>query len=323
MVRILSSRDLSANVSIGEIVDAVEQGYHALGKGEVTGSGPSHLTSSTTHTFLNGASAVSGSLGISVFAYTGGNKGKGVPQKVALYFDPADGGLRAIIEADWLSWIRTGSSSAVATKHMARPDASVVGIYGSGRQARSQLLAITATRAISKAHVYSPRRESRTEFAAAMSATTGIPVVAVDDGETLLDVADIICTATTSRQPVFDGSRIRPGTHINAIGQHYPDRRELDTETMRRGRVVVDDRASALAWYGELLIPIAEHAFGPDRIHASLGEVVTQAAVGRSSPDEVTVFLSGGISAEYLAAAAAAWRLAEERGLGIEIDLNP
>ncbi len=323
MVRVLTSRDLEANVSWLQIVEAVEAGYREAGTGRLTSRPRTYLTPSGTHTTLSVSPAASASLGIGLFAYTGGNKGKRLPQKLAVLFDPADGGLACLIESDWLSWARTGASSAVASRHMARPDASIVGIIGSGKQARSQLLAIAASRPIERAYVYSIREERRRQYAVEMSAACGFPVVAVDDAATVLAGSDIVCTATTAREPVFDGRGLRPGTHVNAIGQHYPDRRELDTEAIRRAHVVVDDVDSALAEYGELTIPLAAGEIDVGHVRAGLADVVCGKVPGRPLPSAITVFLSGGIAAEYLAAAHAVWRIAERRGIGVEIDLRP
>lgn len=156
-----------------------------------------------------------------------------------------------------------------------------------------------------------------------MSERCGFPVIAVASGDDILAAADVICTATNSPVPVLDGTRIQPGTHVNAIGQHYPDRRELDTAGVVRSRTFVDDRESALSDYGELLIPLRDGDIGREHVRASLGEVVAGRAEGRTSGDQITLFLSGGIGAEYLAAADAAWRLAEKHGLGTEVDLRP
>jgi alanine dehydrogenase len=323
MVRVLTSRDLEGNVSFLEIVDAVEAGYRATGEGELVARPRNYLAAPGLHTTLSVSPAISGELGVGVFAYTGGNKGKGLPQKLAVLFDPADGGLACLIESDWLSWARTGASSAVATRYLARPDASVVGIVGAGKQARSQLLAIAASRPIERAVVYSPREERRERYAAEMTASCGFPVTAVDDVAAVLAVSDIVCTATTSREPVFDGRALRPGTHVNAIGQHYPDRRELDTEAIRRSHVVVDEIESAFIDYGELCIPLSRGEIAPDDVQGSLAEVVAGTRSGRPSPDAITIFLSGGIAGEYLAATSAVWRIAQARGLGVEIDFGP
>lgn len=153
MVRILTSRDLEAHLSFGAVIGAVEAAYRAHGTGSLSGASRTHLASPDMHTFLNVTPAMSAELGICVFAYTGGNKGVAVPQKLALLFDPQDGGIRCLIEADLVSWIRTGATSAVATRHLARPDSTVVGIFGSGKQARSQLLAVAEVLPIQRALV--------------------------------------------------------------------------------------------------------------------------------------------------------------------------
>jgi ornithine cyclodeaminase/alanine dehydrogenase-like protein (mu-crystallin family) len=318
-MRILTSGDLEPHLTFEAVVDALETGYLAQGQGRLRAIGRARLAAPAMHTWLSVSSAMAPTLGICVFAYTGGNKGKNLPQKLAALFDPDDGQLLCLIESDYLSWVRTGATSGVATRHMARSESSVVGIFGSGKQARGQLLGVAAVRPIERALVFSPQRARREAFAFEMTDRCGFPVVAVADPAAILGEADVVCTATNSAHPVFDGTTLRAGTHVNAIGQHYPDRRELDSRAMARSRVIVDDRDQAMLDYGELLIPIAAGELRYDHVHASLGEVVSGAAVGRLSAEEITVLLSGGTAAEYLAAANAAWRLAEAKGLGREL----
>lgn len=320
-MRLLSTRDLLGRFGIADIIGMVETAYREEGHGRVVASPRDQLRSDSTHTFFNVLPALLPELGVvGLNAYTGGNKTLPLVQKVILLFSTRDGRLLSVMEADWISWMRTGASSGVATKYLARADAHCVGIFGAGKQARSQLMAVAAVRDVDRALVYSPTPARRERYAAEMSRQLGIDVQPADTPDMILQVAGIICTATTSRTPVFDGHRIRSGTHINAIGQHYPDRREVDSALVARSRVVVDDRARALKEEGEILIPLREGTISEGHIHATLGEIVAGIKPGRTTDDEVTLFTSGGIASEVLAVAAGIYHVAVEEGLGTEVD---
>jgi ornithine cyclodeaminase/alanine dehydrogenase-like protein (mu-crystallin family) len=305
---------------MSDIVEMVESAYREEGLGRVTSEPRTQLRSEETHTFMNCSSALMPAQGVAgVSAYTGGNKGKPLVQKVILLYSTEDGRLLSVMEADWISWMRTGATSGAATKYLARAEARVVGIFGAGKQARSQLMAMTAVRPIERALVYSPTINSREHFAAEMTERLGISVQTVDSPDAILDDVDIICTATTSHTPVFDGHRVQAGTHVNAIGQHYPDRREIDSILLNRSRLVVDDRSRALQEDGELLIPMQRGQWDDSQIYATLGEVITGQRPGRTG-DEITLFTSGGIASETLAVAAGVYRVAEDENLGVHID---
>ncbi|MFN8458408.1 MAG: ornithine cyclodeaminase family protein [Anaerolineae bacterium] len=319
-MRLLSSRDLSNRFSMADIIAMVEAAYREEGGGRVISSPRDQLRSDRSHTFFNVLPALMPGLGVvGLNAYTGGNKGLGLVQKVVLLFSAQDGRLLAVLEADWLSWMRTGASSGVATKYLASPDAHCAGIFGAGKQARSQLMAVAAVRSLERALVYSPRPERREGYTLEMSRQLGLEVQPVDTPAAILESAGIICTATTAREPLFDGRQVRPGTHLNAIGQHYPDRREVDSVTVARSRVVVDDRARAWQEDGELLIPLQQGEITTEHVYASLGEVVAGLKPGRMAA-EITLFTSGGIASEILAVAAGVYEVAAKEGLGVEIE---
>lgn len=320
-MRLLTSRDLMGRFAMVDVIRMVETTYREEGCGLVASSPRDQLRSDDTHTFFNVLPALMPGLGIvGLNAYTGGNRGLPLVQKVILLFSTTNGQLLSVMEADWISWMRTGASSGVATKYLAQAGARCAGIFGAGKQARSQLMAVTAVCPLERALVYSPTPARRERYAAEMSHRLAIDVQPVETPDTILEVAGVICTATTSRTPVFDGRRVRPGTHINAIGQHYPDRREVDAALVARSRVVVDDRARALKEDGELLIPLREGTINEVHIHATLGEIVAGVKPGRTTDDEITLFTSGGIASEVLAVAAGVYRVAVEEGLGTEID---
>jgi ornithine cyclodeaminase/alanine dehydrogenase-like protein (mu-crystallin family) len=319
-MRFLTSHDLAPHFSMDDIIEMVESAYREEGLGRVTSKSRTQLRSDGTHTFMNCSPAIMPALGVTgVSTYTGGNKGKPLVQKVILLYSTEDGRLLSVLEADWISWMRTGATSGVATKYLAQPDASVIGIFGAGKQARSQLMAMSAVRPIERALVYSPTVDRRERFVAEMTERLGISVQTVDSPDAILDEVEIICTATTSHTPVFDGHRVLAGTHVNAIGQHYPDRREVDSILLNRSRLVVDDRSRALQEDGELLIPMQRGQWDDSQIHATLGEVVAGQRSGRTG-DEISLFTSGGIASEILAVAAGVYSVAEDENLGIQID---
>ena len=303
-----------------DVIEMVEAAYREEGLNRVIASPRDQLRAPETQTFFNSLPALMPGLGITgVNTYTGGNKGLPLVQKVILLFSTVDGRLLAVIEADWLSWMRTGATSGVATKYLARENARVVGIFGAGKQARSQLMAVTAVRSIERALVFSPTPERRQEYAATISQELDIEVTAVSQPEAILQEADVICTATTSATAVFAGNQVQPGTHINAIGQHYPQKREVDTWLVRHSRVVVDDLARAWQEDGELLQPLQEGVIDKDHVYATLGEIVVGQKAGRTG-DEITLFSSGGIASEVLTVAAGVYQVAAEEGLGVEVE---
>jgi alanine dehydrogenase len=319
-VRLVTSAELSEAVPLAEVVELVERGYAERAGGRLEAVPREQLRAEGARTFLNVSPALAPGLGWAcVFAYTGGNKGLGVPQKVALLFRVATGGLEGIVECDWLSWARTGATGAVATRHLANPGPVTLGVFGSGKQAHAQVAAIGQVRELRRVVVYSRDPDRRAAFAAMVGGRYGVDAVAVDTPAAVLEAADVVSTATTSTTPVFDGAGLRPGTHVNAIGQHYPNRRELDARTVLDSEVFVDSLQRALLEEGELLIPMSEGLLDESHVRATLGEVICGQHPGRTSPEQTTVLLSGGTAEEYLAVAAGVLERAIEKGLGTTV----
>ncbi len=226
--------------------------------------------------------------------------------------DPVSGKLRAVMAANYLTDLRTAATSAVATRHMARRDAEVLGVFGTGRQARSHIEVMTAVRRFERVLVCDLSAERSRAFAAAIANELRLTVEPAD-ARTCASRADVICTCTTSSIPIFDGKWLRPGTHLNLVGAFQTDKREVDSETMRRARIVVDTYEGALAEAGDLLIPMREGVIGRDHVIADLHEVVGGKKPGRTSADEITVFKSVGCALEDLVTATLACQKAEQR----------
>lgn len=235
--------------------------------------------------------------------------------------DPETGDVVCIMDGGYLTAVRTGAASAVATKYMARKDkAQVVGIYGTGVQAKMQLWGVAEVVDISKAIVYDLNQESADKFVAEMSAKLNIEVVRASHEDELLS-ADIICTATSSSTPLWDGNKLKPGTHINNIGSHTPNARELDTTTVKRSRFVGDSREACFKEAGDIIIPVQEGAIDESHFYAELGDLVIGKKSGRLSNDEITVFKSNGLAIQDVATAKLIYEKAKAAGIGVNVDI--
>jgi ornithine cyclodeaminase/alanine dehydrogenase-like protein (mu-crystallin family) len=231
-------------------------------------------------------------------------------------YEISSGDLVAMIEADYMGQLRTGAASGVATKHLARRNASVAAIIGTGGQARTQLEAIAAVRKLSSSRVYGRNAERRQHFADEMSQKLGIPIEPVGSSSEAAHGADIICTATTASHPVLSGADLSSGMHINAIGANHAHKRELDDEAVASADIiVVDSIEQSRQEAGDLII-----AFKGDEICwtgvKKLSDAVAGKVSGRTSDTEVTLFKSNGIASWDLAVAMQVYAKAREKGLG-------
>lgn len=208
----------------------------------------------------------------------------------------------ARMEANWLTDLRTAATSALATDLLARHDVQTLGIYGSGRQARAHFAVLPHVRNFSRFLVCGSGRTNLGNFCSQMKQDCGIDVEPVD-AATCAGEADVICTCTTSSLPVFDGRKLLPGTHLNLVGAFQPETREVDDETVRRSRIVVDTYGGALAEAGDLLLPLREGVISREQIIGDLHEIAAGKKQGRSSAAEITLFKSVGCALEDLVTA--------------------
>ena len=225
--------------------------------------------------------------------------------------DPVSGELRVLMAANYLTDVRTAATSAVATRHMARQDANILGIFGTGRQARSHIEVLSAVHQFGCVLVCGSSAERSQAFAAGMANELGVAIEPAD-ARTCASQSDVICTCTTSSTPVIEGRWLRPGTHLNLVGAFQPEKREVDSQTVRLARVVVDTYEGALAEAGDLLIPMNEGVISREHVVADLHEVISGKKAGRTSADEITVFKNLGCALEDLVTATLAYRKAEQ-----------
>ncbi|MFQ5733411.1 MAG: ornithine cyclodeaminase family protein [Planctomycetaceae bacterium] len=227
-----------------------------------------------------------------------------------------DGEMLAVIEADHLGRLRTGAASGVATECMARPDAKAVGIFGTGKQARTQLKAVCTVRNIERVDVYTPNAEHCRHFAEEMSewcVTRVLPVFAPDEAAA---EKDIVITATNSRTPVFDGAVIDEGTHLNVVGSNFLAKAEVDLTTLRRADHIVCDSVEQCRLEAGDLARGVEEGIRDWRSMHDLADVVAGRQTGRATPQDITFFKSVGMAIEDVAMAAEILKRAEASGLG-------
>ena len=242
-------------------------------------------------------------------------------QGVVLLHDARNGRLLALLDAEHLTAMRTGAASGVATNYLARAAAATVTIFGAGAQASAQLEAVCAVRPVRQVYVVTRTGSKDDDFCRAMSAKLAVPCIPSRDPRQAVAAADILCTATNASTPLFDGSWVKPGAHINAVGAYTTRMRELDTTLVKRSRVFVDHHPAAGAEAGDLQIPIANGELSYDHVAGSLGELLTGKVAGRRTAEEITLFKSVGLAMQDAVTAAHVYRRALEEGAGRVIKL--
>lgn len=223
-------------------------------------------------------------------------------QATYMLLDPATGRPRLLLSAKYLTDLRTAATSAVATRYLVGEDARVLGVFGTGRQARTHLKVMPLVLRFERVLICGKDPGQTREFAKEISAELRLPVDATD-ARTCATESDVICACTTSQTPLFDGNLLHPGTHLNLVGAFQPHAREVDSATIQRARVVVDTYDGALAEAGDLLIPMRDGLIGQDHIVSDLHELVSGKRVGRIGAADITVFKSVGCALEDLVAA--------------------
>jgi len=235
--------------------------------------------------------------------------------------NPETGEVLCIMDGGYLTAVRTGAASGVATRYLANDfPGMTAGIFGAGIQAKTQLWAVSEARKLSLVWVYDKVSDLAEKFATEMKEKLQLDVRVAGSPEPLLH-AEILITATSSSSPLFDGHLIKPGTHINGIGSHTPNARELDTETICRSKLVGDSREACFKEAGDIMIPLQDGAITEGHFYAELGEVITGKKPGRTSKEEITLFKSNGLAIQDAATAKLVYDKAREQSVGTEIEL--
>jgi alanine dehydrogenase len=311
-VLLLTEDEVRRVLTMDMALEAVEEALRRTALEEVQNVPRARVQ--TDHAMLHTMSASAKTLGVLGYkAYTTSRKANHF--HVALY-DGKTGALTALLQADYLGQVRTGAASGVATEFMARPDATEVGLFGSGKQARTQLEAVCKVRNVRRVQVYSPNEEHRRRFAVEMSEVCRTEVEPVPRPEMAAEDKDVVITATTSREPVLNGHWIAEGTHLNVIGSNFITKAEVDAVTVRRCEsIVVDSKDQARLEAGDFVQPLEDGSIHWADVH-ELGQVIVGRYTGRAHPQDVTLFKSLGVAIEDVAVAARVYAAAREAGLG-------
>ncbi len=338
-VLVLSRADLEQLLTPRNVIDTVAAAFrrHAAGLTRVPPRGvvpvtddgvllvmPAVVADTPADKQLSAGTAdMKPSAGTKLVTFYAGNRARGMPTIYATYIllDGSSGQPLALLEGIFLTALRTGATSALAARYLARADARRIVCFGAGVQAAFQLRCLAAVLPVERVDVIGRDPARARAFVDAMRAELGVAVDVAADARAAVRGADVVTCATTSPTPVVFGADLSAGAHVDAVGAFTPSTREVDTDTVRRARVVVDTYAGALEEAGDVLIPMKEGAFAREAIGAELAELVTGARPGRRSDEEITFFKSVGFALEDLATAELAYRLARARGIGTEVRL--
>lgn len=326
-VLIVNQQEVARLLPMPECIEAMAQALKALAEGKVVLPLRQVMVLPDKKAALASMPAYSQALnaiGVKVITVFPDNTGTQYDshQGAVLLFEAEHGSLRAIVDASEVTAIRTAAVSAVATRLLAREDAGDLAILGSGVQARTHLEAMLQVRKIRRIRVWSRTPEHARTFAERESRRHAVEIEPANSARGAVRGADIICTATSSREPVLKGDWVSPGAHINAVGASLPTARELDTELVKRCRLFVDRRESALNEAGDFLIPRSEGAIGDDHIQGEIGEILAGKIAGRKSAKEITLFKSLGLAVEDLASVEHIYRRALEERTGTWVELG-
>jgi ornithine cyclodeaminase/alanine dehydrogenase-like protein (mu-crystallin family) len=307
-VLILNKRDVEAMLSMPKCIELMAEALVSLARGQVAlplrpviriPDSPNAFAAMPTY------SASLGAIGTKLISVFPGNHGtsRDSHQGIVVLFDGTNGSPLAIMDAASITAIRTAAVSGVATRALANKTVSTLAILGSGVQARAHVDAMLAVRRFSRLIVWSRTPDHARALVEDTRKRHGLQVEIATEAESAVNQADVVCTVTASREPVLQGKWLKAGAHVNAVGASLPTTRELDTDAVRRARVFVDRRESALNEAGDLLIPMREGVISAQHIVGEIGELLSGPDSGRENGDEITLFKSLGLAIEDLACA--------------------
>lgn len=318
----LKGDDVEKLLELGEVIEAVESVFHYYGLGRVQMPSKSYLYFDKYDGDLRTMPAYipdTDEAGVKIVNSHPQNPSKGLPTVLAIYVlnDPATGKPLAMMNATYLTDVRTGAGSAVAAKYLARKDSGVLGIVGCGRQSRTQLRAISELFDLEEVLITDKSREQCHLFIKEMGGEIDADIKSVNLKEACK--ADIITTTTPVKEPIIKSEWIEEGTYINAVGADAPGKQELEAGILKRAKIVVDSREQALH-SGEINVPLSRGEISREDVYAELGEIVTGKRPGRERDEEITIFDSTGMAVQDVAVAALAYRKSLEKNMGTKLE---
>jgi alanine dehydrogenase len=326
LMLVLSEKQVQSLIDIEELITALEQAHIQYSTGQAVM--PVRLVVPLPEiegriTSMPGYLNEDKSLGMKVVTYFKNNPQKNLPAILAtiMLFSAETGKMLAAMDGTYITTIRTACASALATKALANPESPVLGILGAGVQARSHILALSRVRKLQWIKIYSPSGSSALAVKKDLAAEIGVQIEVAESAEASVRDADLVVTATTAKAPIVKSDWLKPGVHINAVGSHRPDFREIDGATLSHSKVVVDSREAVMAECGDILLALKEKSVSESVIHAEIGEVLAGTRPGRSGAGEVTLYKSVGIAIQDVATAQIVYHKALERKVGTNVEL--
>lgn len=330
MTLILSQADVQRCLDMTSAIEAMRTAFRALATGQAqmptrtsVKLAPQNLAllmPSLLHT------AAQDSFGLKLVTVVPANPQRGLPTIAAtvLLLDTRTGQVLAVVAGSWLTAVRTGAVSGLATDMLARPDADVLALFGAGVQAAMQVWAIHTVRPLREVRVVNRNDERYARLVETLQRQLGTacpPLRRSGSAHEALSAASLVACATSATAPLFSSEDIAPGTHINAIGAFTPAMCEVDAATLARARIVVDQREAALVEAGDLLQALAQGQITGAESWLELGQLVNEEKPVRQSPDDVTFFKSVGLAIQDLAVATRVYERARALGIGVEVEM--
>jgi alanine dehydrogenase len=320
---ILSEEQVRSLIDVEELIAALEQAHIQYSTGKAVM--PVRLVVPLPQiqgrlTSMPGYLTEDKALGMKVVTYFHNNPEQNLSAILAtvMLFSAATGKIIAIMDGSYITAIRTACASAMATRALANPETPVLGILGAGVQARAHIEALCRVRKLNQIKLYSP---SGTSAANIKREFPGVAIDVAKSAEETVRNSDLVVTATTAQQPILKSEWLKPGSHINAVGSHRPDSREIDGPTVARSKVVVDSHEAIMTECGDILLAIKEKSITENHIHAEIGEVLAGTKPGRNSASEVTLYKSVGIAIQDVATAQLVYHKALELNVGTNVEV--
>ena len=323
---VISEKQVKDLLDLDELISALEQAHVQFSAGKVVM--PVRLVVPLPEiqgriTSMPAFMSEGKALGIKIISYFRDNPKQDLPPILATIsmYSAETGKLEVLMDGVYITAIRTACASAMATKALARPETPVLGILGAGTQARTHIRALSRVRSIERVLIWSPSRVNAIYVKEELEGELGIEIHPQESAEAVVREADILTTVTDAAEPVLEAEWLKPGVHINAVGSHRPEAREMGSDTVKRATVVVDSLDAINNECGDILLALAEGAITPDHLRGEIGEVLSAAKPGRTGDDEITLYKSVGIAAQDVAAASLVYRRALEQGVGTEVEM--
>jgi len=328
-IKLLSGRNIKEAVNMSQAIASVKEAFIQLSQGNAVV--PQRIQVPVSEAggislFMPAYLKTTHSLGAKIVSVFPKNAGKTLPTIHALVtlINAWTGRPEGVMDGTYLTALRTGAASGLATDLLSHPDAEIVAVFGAGTQGRTQLEAVCSVRKIAKAWIFDTDKKAALAFADEMK-NRGNPfpraVLTATDPAQAVREADVICTATTSHRPVFSDADLPSGVHINGIGSYTPDMQEIPAETVARSKIIVDSTSAVLEETGDLIIPIKKKMISETCIRGEIGQVAAGQIPGRESETEITFFKSVGNAVQDMAVSSLILSRAKEMNLGLDVDI--